>query len=150
MAHHEDTTEARSGDESAREDEESPIREFFQHYARALAAGDGPAMAALWEVPALVLSDDGARAVRASEEVAAFFGAAKEQYNAQGVTDTRAEIGEVRWVTSRVALVDVRWPYLDDRGQEMGEESATYTLRRDDEGQLRVRAVIMHGAVTTH
>jgi len=37
-------------------------------------------------------------------------------------------------------------PYLDAGDQERGEEASTYTLRRDDDGEPKMRAVVMHGA----
>jgi hypothetical protein len=46
--------------------------------------------------------------------------------------------------------VRVRWPYLNSHGDEVGEESMTYTLRRDDAGNLRLRAAILHGEAPTH
>jgi hypothetical protein len=51
-------------------------------------------------------------------------------------------------MTDRILVVEVRWPYLDQEGNEAGEESSTYTLRRDDQGHLKIRAVVMHGART--
>jgi hypothetical protein len=79
-------------------------------------------------------------------EVEQFFGGAKDQYNALGIVTTRADIQRLEWLTDRVVLVDVRWPYLDARGNERGEESSTYTLRRDDAGELKMQAVVMRGA----
>ncbi|HET8580777.1 MAG TPA: hypothetical protein VFL31_07245 [Nitrospiraceae bacterium] len=70
------------------------------------------------------------------------FSGAKEQYNARGITDTRPDVFGLEWVTERIAIVDVRWPYLDERGKEVGEEASTYTLRRDDAGDLK-----LHGRV---
>ena len=52
----------------------------------------------------------------------------------------------LEWVTDRMALVDVRWPWLDADGAENGEESSTYALRRGDDGRLKIRMVVMHGA----
>lgn len=43
-------------------------------------------------------------------------------------------------------MVEVRWPYLDADGEERGEETSTYTLRRNDRGELRLRVAVMHGA----
>ena len=122
------------------------VQEFLERLASALTQGDGKTVATMWAVPALVLSDDGARAVNALSEVDEFFGAAKAQYNAQGIMDTRPDIVELNWLTNRIVLAEVRWPHLDKRGKETGEEYSTYALRRELDGGFKVNAVIMHGA----
>jgi len=100
----------------------------------------------LWQVPAFVLGDADDRAVGSNQEIEQFFGGAKQRYNEQGIMSTRAEIGTLQWLTERIAIVQVRWPYLDAQGHEVGEETSTYTLRRDEEGELRLRVTVMHGA----
>jgi hypothetical protein len=120
---------------------------YFERMGRALTAGDGPAIARMWDVPALVIGDQEVHAVATRKEVEQFFGGAKDQYNARGITDTRPEIAKLEWVTDRIVLVTVRWPYLDSTGEERGEETSTYTLRRDDNGELKLRVAVMHGAV---
>jgi hypothetical protein len=126
----------------------SEVQQFLDRFAQALTAGDGHTIATLWEAPALVIGDGGVQAVNSTQEVEQFFSGAKEQYNKLGITDTRAEILRVDPMTDRILVVEVRWPYLDQEGNEAGEESSTYTLRRDDQGHLKIRAVVMHGART--
>jgi hypothetical protein len=123
------------------------VRDFLDEFARALTAGDGGAIAKLWETPAFVLGDNMARVVSSPQEVEEFFSGAKEQYNAKGITEARAEILELDWLTDQIVQVEVRWPYLDSFGKELGHETSTYTLMRDDAGNLRLRVAVMHGAV---
>lgn len=123
----------------------SEVQAFLARIARALTEGDGRTVAGMWAVPALVLGDDDVRAVGTLSEVEQFFGGAKEQYNAQGIMDTRAEVLELKWLTPRMALVEVRWPYLDGQGNEVGEEVSTYALRRDETGALKVQVALMQG-----
>jgi hypothetical protein len=118
------------------------IQEFLDRYAAALAAGDGKAIAALWEMPALVVDDHGVIPVGEAEEVERFFTAAHADYIARGITGARAEIVRLEWATDRIAQVDVRWSQLDASGHERGHESTTYTLRRDDAGDLRLRCAV--------
>jgi ketosteroid isomerase-like protein len=129
---------------------DATVQEFFDRFAHALTSGDTPTVASMWETPAFVLGDQDAQVVTAREEIEQFFSGAKEYYNAQGIADTRPEIFKLEWVTDRIVIVEVRWPYLDAQGKEAGEESSTYTLRRDDSGELKLRVVVMHGAVETH
>ena len=127
--------------------DDQPIRDLLQRFARAFTTGDGKGAAACWEVPALVISDEGSKAVGTLGEVEAFFGGAQAQYNAQGVTGTRPDVDCIEWFTDRIASVEVTWPYLDAQGREVGKsESSAYVVRMGDDGQARICAVVMKGA----
>jgi ketosteroid isomerase-like protein len=121
------------------------VQQVLDQMSRALTRGDGRAVAQLWETPALVLSDQGAHAVASSAQVEQFFAGAKDQYNQMGVVETRPEIQRLSWPTRNIAIAEVRWPWLDAGGREAGSETSTYTFRRDDRGQLKLRLVVMHG-----
>lgn len=126
--------------------DESAIRTMLQRFAHAFTSGDGGGAAACWEVPALVVSDEGSRPVSALSEVAAFFGAAKEQYSRHGVTGTRVDVLGMVWHTERVASVTVRWPWLDAQGKDVGRsETSVYVVRVTD-GAAKICAAIMAGA----
>jgi hypothetical protein len=127
---------------------QSEVQAFLARLARSLTAGDGKSVASMWAVPALIVGDSEVRAVGNSAELEQFFGGARAQYNAKGIVDTRADILELKWLTSRIALVELRWPYLDQQGNEVREEASTYALRRDETGTLKVQAVLMQGAST--
>lgn len=122
------------------------MQRFFDRFARALTSGDSRSMAQMWAVPALVLGDTTVQAVGSADAVELIFGGAKYEYNARGITDTRAELQRVEWLTRRIAIVDVRWPNLDAAGVKRAEESSTYVLRRDDSGELKLQAAVMRGA----
>lgn len=130
----------------ALERNESEVQEILDRLAEAVTEGNGKAVAKMWAVPALVLGDTMARPVSTLLEVEQFFGGAKEQYNARGISDTRAELVELWWATPRIAIAEVRWPWLDAAGVETGDEVSSYVFRRDDAGKLKIQAVIMHGA----
>jgi ketosteroid isomerase-like protein len=121
------------------------IQQLLNSMARAVVAGDGRTVAEMWEVPALVLSDEGAMPVNRQDEFEAFFGGAKAQYNARGIMDTRAEIVRIEWATRRLATVQVRWPHLDADGKICGSETSTYVIRRNDKDELKLRVAVMHG-----
>ena len=121
------------------------LRKFFDTFATALTAGDGKAIATMWTVPALVISENGTRAVSTKDEVEQFFSGSKDQYAAMGVVETQPELGRVQWVGERIAIVDVRWPHLDSHGREQNAECSTYTLLRGHDGKLRIVSVVMHG-----
>jgi hypothetical protein len=121
------------------------VQEFLDGLARSLTAGDGKAVATMYEVPALIISDEGVHAITSRDEIATFFAAAKEQYNAQGIVDTRADLIDLERIGKRLLVATVRWPQLDGNHHEVAAESSDYTLRRDDQGRLRIRSVLMRG-----
>ncbi|HXU01218.1 MAG TPA: hypothetical protein VN903_09515 [Polyangia bacterium] len=126
------------------------VRALLAQLARALTSGDGKAAAAMWATPALVLGDDLALTVSSRADLQEVLGGAKAQYDARGIADTRAEILRLDWVTARLAIVEVRWPYLSAAGDEIGEETSTYVIRREPDGRLAIRASVMHGEAETH
>jgi hypothetical protein len=128
---------------------DADLQAFLDAFARFLTAGQGDRIAQMWDYPALVVADKSLMAVSNAAETATFFGSAKEQYNERGIADTRAEIQNTTWLTDRIVSATVRWPWLDGDDNEVGEETSTYTLRRNDDGELRLCVVVMHGAKET-
>jgi hypothetical protein len=126
------------------------VQDCLDRLAQALTTGDTQAVATLWQTPALVLGEEDEHAVVSRQEVENFFSSAKAHYNARGVTDTRGDIQRLEWLTPRIALVEVRWPHLDAHGNELGEETSTYVLKRDPSGELKLRVAVMQGEATTH
>lgn len=125
---------------------DTDVHTYLRDYAKALTAGDANTIAQMWEVPAYLMSDGGVKAVGARKEIVDFFSGAKDQYTAQGISEAIPQVQSIDWVTDRMVITRVRWPYINQSGQEIGEESSTYTLRRDDKGALKLCAVVMHGA----
>ena len=126
------------------------VQRFFDRMGRALVTGDTTTVGQLFETPALVLGDDGAVPVSSVVDVDDLFGGAREAYHRRGVYDTRAEILGVDWATDRIAVVEVRWPWLDADGRQVGAEASMYILRLDDHGELKLRAVLMRGEDRAH
>jgi hypothetical protein len=125
------------------------VKQFVEALARSVTMGDGRAAVRFWEIPALVVAAASVRLVTTNEEVEEHFSTAKHRYYARGIVDTQPEVLSLEWITDRIAMVRVRWPYLDANGDERGEETMTYTLRRDDTGNLRLRVAIVHGEAST-
>lgn len=121
------------------------VQSFLDRFARAMTSGDTKAVAQLWEAPAFVIDDQATMAVPDLGAVESFFAGAKDQYNGQGITTTQAEILDLDWISDRLVVVRVRWPYLDDSGKTLGAESSSYTLKRNDDGDFKLRVVLMRG-----
>jgi hypothetical protein len=131
-------------------DRDIEVKQFVEALARSVTMGDGRAAVRFWEIPALVVADAFVRPVTTNAEVEEHFSTVKHQYYARGIVDTQPDVLSLEWITDRIAVVRVRWPYLDANGDERGEETMTYTLRRDDAGNLRLRAAIVHGEAPKH
>jgi hypothetical protein len=126
------------------------VRALLARLAQALTSGDGKMAAATWATPALVVGDDMALTVNSSADLQEVFGGAKAHYNARGITDIRPDVLRLDWITARLAIVEVRWPYLTAAGDEIGEDTSTYVIRREPDGRLAIRAAVMHGEAETH
>jgi hypothetical protein len=124
--------------------EEASILRFLERYGQALSAGAGDVDAdvSLWELPAFVVSDQGARAVTEVVEVEQIIAGAAEWYRSQGLMATRPELLHIQVLGRRIVAVDVRWATLDGAGQEQAHESFRYLLRLNDDGELRIRVVV--------
>lgn len=125
------------------------VETFLNRFAAALTVGDGVGVAKLWGVPAFAVGADMATPLTDLKQIESFFGGAREQYNARGITGTRPEVLDEDWVDDRMVLVTVRWPYLDEQGREIGAEASTYTLCRDERGELKLRVATMRGVEGT-
>ena len=118
------------------------VRSFLERYGAALGAGDLPAVAACWEIPALVLSDQGAHPVAELAEVEQFFGGAVEWYRSQGLVATRPQLLNVQALGQRLVSTDVRWSTLNSAGLEVASEISRYILSLGDDGLPRIRVAI--------
>jgi ketosteroid isomerase-like protein len=118
------------------------VAAFLDRYANALVNGDLPGIAACYALPALVVGDGATIPISDPAQVEAAFGGAADAYRAQGLVDARPELRAVDPLTAALTLVDVRWAYLDEAGQEHHHSSYRYLLRRSDTGQVGIQVVI--------
>lgn len=121
------------------------VMDFLEMFALSLTEGATEAIALMWETPALVITDTHVVSIDQRDELFDLFAGAREHYNSAGVTDTRPEIVRLDEVTDTLAMVRVRWPWLDDEGTELGAECSTYVLRRSTMGDWKIRCAVMHG-----
>jgi hypothetical protein len=121
---------------------EGTVRDFLERYGQALGAGDLEAVATCWEVPAMVLSDQGARPVLEIAEVEQFFAGAVEWYRSQGLVATRPQLLHVQALGQRLVSTDVRWSTLNAAGLEVASEKSRYILSLGEDGLPRIRVAI--------
>lgn len=126
--------------------EQASVQRYLDRFAEAMTSGDTRTMTQLWGVPAFVIGRAEARVVQSESEVEQLFEGSKEMYNERGITQTRAEIQHLDWVGTDLVVATVRWPYLNDQDEELGEESSSYTLLRGEDGSYKLRSILMRGA----
>lgn len=125
------------------------VQSFLDRLGRAAVSADTTTLASLWKTPSVVLGDDEVIEVRDTDQIERLFSGAKDQYQARGICDTRAEIQDLVWTSDHSCIVTVRWPYYDHQGEELGSETSTYTLQRDEQRRLWLRSVVMHSEAAT-
>ena len=118
------------------------VSSFLEGYGRALSTGDSHAIVNCWEVPALVLADQGARMVNEAAEVEQFFIGAIEWYRAQGMVATKPSSVEIKKLSERLLSVDARWSVIDATGAESPGEHSYYILSISDNGLPHIRVAI--------
>jgi hypothetical protein len=121
---------------------EDQIKDMLERLGTALSAGDLAGVSNCWELPALVLSDEGAIAITEARQIEEFFGQAIGWYQSQGMTSTRPELKRVDPMTDRLVGVDVRWPAFDDSGNEIFSEVSHYILYLVADEQIRLRVAM--------
>lgn len=115
---------------------EVALQRFFDDFSRDLTSGDGRAAAARFEYPAVMIMSDvgkygGNQVLQDEGTVASFFDKAPEQYHAKGIEQTTANLEDIEWIAPDLALVRVRFPYLDAQGDDMGDgETSVYVVRK--------------------
>ncbi len=118
------------------------LERFIDAYGNAISSVDLKIVADSWEIPALVLSDQGTIAVNSKEEVMDYFEKAAVSYRSQGRTSTIGEIISKEYLTKDILAIDVRWPSFDDQGKAMAVEMSHYLLRIGDDDKPRIQVAL--------
>lgn len=124
------------------------VQVFLDQFALAVSENDGKAATKLWESPALVLGDSMAMQVQSDSQVKKMFGSARKMMTERGVAETRAEILGLESLTPKVVMVTAHFDWINGAGEQVGGEATTFTLRRGNDGALRVKSSVMHGQET--
>jgi ketosteroid isomerase-like protein len=125
------------------------IERFLEDYGAALSAGDGEAIAGMWDVPALVVSDDGAGdgarvVLTTADETAEHFSDAPTAYRGAGIVAIRAEHVTIEQLSDRYCTAEVRWLGIGPDGAPTTyRERSMYLLRSTGERSVRIQ-MAMH------
>ena len=122
------------------------VQRFFRNFSEALTEGDIESIKKCWALPSYVVGNAMQMVVKSEAEVERFFSGVKAQYNRRGIMEAIPDIESIQWLTSKIALVGVRWPYFNFDGHVIGEESSCYTLKIMPEGDLKIVCTVMQGS----
>jgi len=108
---------------------EGEIRKFLEALGNALTAGDLDMVSKCWDIPAILLSDQGSVVINSAAQVRRSFSHAVQWYRSQGLISTKPEIQKLEQLTEALCAVDVRWPAFDAAGVEKSSERSHYIIR---------------------
>ncbi len=118
------------------------VRGLLQRLGEMTSAGNPAGMASAFDVPALMMSEQGTLAFSSQAEIAKMFERAVQQYRAQGVVSTKPHIKWIEALSEGIAAVDVQWPGFDRAGTEKSTEASHYILQRAKDGTPRIRVAL--------
>ena len=122
--------------------DENQILTLMQRVGRSLTTGNIRDVSACWEVPGLLLSDEGAITVADAEQMQTSFAEAIDWYRSRGLVSTRPELEHVDMLSERLAAVDVRWPSFDAFGREQASERSHYIVQQGKDDRVRIRVAL--------
>lgn len=118
------------------------IRLLLERLGQAMSDGAPGRVSACWEVPALILLEDGGVALTNAGDIEEMMGQASREYRSQGVVSTRPEIEHIEPLSEKLVSVDVRWPGFDKSGKETSSEWSHYILQSGRDGHPRIRVAL--------
>jgi hypothetical protein len=117
-------------------------RKTLERLGHGLSTGDLREVSGCWDVPSLVLSDQGAVPVGSKDEIEKFLRQAVMSYRSQGLTSTKPELERFEILSETLVAADVRWPTFDKDGVEKSSERSHYILQIGSDGQPRIRVAL--------
>jgi hypothetical protein len=117
------------------------LTDFFSRYGSALTSGDVAAVASCYALPGMVVADSYSFTFATPAAVALSFLGAAPAYRDQQIVAAHAQLSRVEQISTALALVHVRWEYLDSSGNAVPGETYRYLLRVDADGP-RITTVI--------
>ena len=125
-----------------RKRDDASVASALEAMGSALSSGDAAHVAVYWDLPGVVLADEGARGLETHQVVAEFFQAAIRWYRDQGTPIARPVLRHVEWISDRLSAVSVDWLGLDAHHVERSRESSFYIMRVGDDGVPRIHVAM--------
>jgi hypothetical protein len=110
------------------------LTDFFDRYGAALTTGDVPGIASCYALPSSVVADAYSFTFTSPAAVALSFIGAAPDYRERELVAAHAQIEDVRALSGSLAMVAVRWEFLDSAGAAVPGERYQYLLRTTADG----------------
>lgn len=120
------------------------VEQFLNDYAAALLSYDADKIAAFYQVPMAVYSDQGVLLVSEMRQVASFWKQAVEPYRESGITDAKPQVISQDNLTEHITIAKVRWVNTDGNGAPAGEETNVYILSDSKDG-MKISGLVITG-----
>ncbi len=114
------------------------INAFFENYARALERYDTKGMAAMYNIPCNMVSDDITTVFNDASKLEGFFNQGAGFYKQYGIADVRPEVWNRREWTDRIMNVKVNWQYFDALKNPIYNCDYQYVLKLDKNDQWKI------------
>src|SRR5262245_45909834 len=118
--------------------DEREIRKLLEALGNALTAGDLDAVSKCWDIPAILLADQGSVVISSASQIRRSFSHAVQWYRSQGVVSTKPEIQKLEQLSEALFAVDVRWPAFDSAGAEKSSERSHYIVKLAADQEPRI------------
>lgn len=112
--------------------EEQQVIDYLDRYAAALTEFDADAATALWSTPGMIVDDRWSGVLASREAMAAGLRQSYPVYQRLGLDSVGYELVDINQLSDALALVRVRWRFLDVEGALLTDANSFYLLR--DEG----------------
>jgi hypothetical protein len=110
------------------------IDDYLTRYAQTLTRFDATAGADLWAEPGMIVDDRFSGVLEDRASMARGLEQSYPLYRALGLASVGHELLSHVPLTGAIALLHVRWLFLDEAGLLLTDSTAYYVVRRDDDG----------------
>ena len=116
----------------------SDVIDFFASFGEAIAVGNQEVIQKCWAIPSYILSDAANTNLNSTAALDDHFMQIRRGFTTVGVVSLRPEVLNQEWLTDQILIVTLQWSQLDKNHNEIGQETAVYTLKADNNGKLKI------------
>jgi hypothetical protein len=114
------------------------VNSFFESYAAALENYDTKGMAALYNIPCTLISDDTTTLFNDPTKLEGFFNMGAGFYRQFGIARVRPVIWNTKELTAKIINVKVNWAYFDQNEKPIYKCDYYYVLKADKNNMWKI------------
>ena len=120
----------------------SSTQAFFDEYARAYESGDAMAVADMYFVPAVIMSEESKNVFTNNEDIAGHIQELIDKLQDVGVAGIDPEVCQTMRLSENILFSNVNWKFTDLQGQHIFSCFVSYTLQVVDDRLKIIVSVI--------